>query len=542
MLNQAAKATTKKPAPPVNVAAKPPEPTRGEKACMFIEKYCRVPEGMHVGKPLVLDDFQRAFLIDIYDNPVPTQMGILSTARKNAKTALIACIVLIHLVGPEAARNSEIISGAMSRDQAAKVYNYASKIVDLSPKLREIVRPIPSQKSLIGIPMNVTYRAVSADAATNMGGSPVLAVLDELGQIKGPNSPFVDAIVTSQGAHENALLLAISTQAETDADLFSTWIDDAKKSKDPHTILHIYEAKRECKLLDEAQWKASNPALGTFRSYSDMQKLARRASRMPSFENAFRNLYLNQRVASLAPFVDVGSWDRCGRKTVPIEECDTIYGALDLSSHKDLTALILLGRKGSKFYVYCYFWTPEDGLDERARVDRVPYDLWVKQGFLRTTPGKTVDYDIVAEEMKEIIDDLDISAIAFDRWRIGFFRKACMKAGIELNEAEEPEHGSGLLLIECGQGYKDMGVAVDELESMILNGQLRHGRNPVLTMCASNTKVSKDPAGNRKFDKQKSTGRIDGMVALVMGAWLYAKEDEDDNGFDDYLKNRVVVG
>ena len=193
--------------------------TRGEKVIAFIHRHILVPEGEHVGKPVVLADFQKRFLLDIYDNPHITDTAILSMARKNAKTATIAFILLAHLVGPEAVQNSRIVSGAMSREQAAEVYNLASKCVMLSPELSKIIRIIPSSKKLVGLPMNVEYQAISAEGKTAHGKSPVLAILDEVGQVTGPRSDFIDAITTAQGAYANPLLIYISTQAANDGDL-----------------------------------------------------------------------------------------------------------------------------------------------------------------------------------------------------------------------------------------------------------------------------------------------------------------------------------
>ena len=151
--------------------------TRGEKVCKFIEAFCLIPEGSKVGQPFKLLDFQRKFVLGVYDNPEGTSRAYLSVARKNGKSALIAAIVLAHLVGPEAKQNSQIISGARSRDQAALVFKLAEKMVRLSPKLAKIVRVIPSQKSLVGLLLNVEYKAISAEAGTAHGLSPTLAVL-----------------------------------------------------------------------------------------------------------------------------------------------------------------------------------------------------------------------------------------------------------------------------------------------------------------------------------------------------------------------------
>lgn len=503
--------------------------TRGERVCRFIETTCVVPEGTLVGQPVVLSDFQRQFILAIYDNPAVTDTAILSVARKNSKTATIAFIVLAHLVGPEARQNSRIVSGAMSREQAAEVYNLASKCVQLSPRLRDLVRIVPSSKRLVGLPMNVDYQAISAEGKTAHGKSPVVAILDEVGQIRGPRSDFVDAITTAQGAYENPLLIYISTQAASDADLFSVAIDDAAINKPPKTVCHVYRGKEGCGLDDEDQWRAANPALGIFRSEADMRKQADKAGRMPSFENTFRNLNLNQRVSTFAPFVSVGSWKGCAAKPLPLDRC-RVWAGLDLSSRTDLTAFVVVGTVAGKVQVWPYFWTPEKGLKERSDRDHQPYDLWVRQGFLRTTPGQTVDYSHVAADIAEITGGMELESVAFDRWRIDVFKGDCDRLGITLP------------LKEFGQGFKDMSPAIDNLEDLLLNGNIAHGMHPVLTMCAANAATVKDPAGNRKLDKAKATGRIDGMVALAMAVGVMANRTENTGGdVLDFLRNPIIV-
>jgi phage terminase large subunit-like protein len=488
--------------------------SRGARVIEFIEKYCLAPEGEHVGQPLVLDKFQKKFIKAVYDNPAGTREAFLSIARKNGKTALIAGIMLAHLVGPEARQNSQIVSGARSREQASQVYNYASKMVNMSPELSGIIRCVPSGKRMYGLPLNVEYRALSAEAKTSHGLSPVLAILDEVGQVRGDQDDFIDAITTAQGAHKDPLLIAISTQAATDADLFSIWIDDAKESGDPRIVSHVYEAPAGCALLDKKAWKVANPALGIFRSLDDLAEQATKAQRMPSAENTFRNLCLNQRVSTTSPFISVDVWKRCGGAVLPFGSAK-VWGGLDLSARTDLTALVLTGQVNGIWQTVPHFWTPEKGLKERSKRDRVPYEMWVRQGYLHTTPGATVDYEFVAQDIMDIISGLNMQGIAYDRWRIELLKKEFTILGVELADLEN-EHSTGLKLIPFGQGFKDMSPAMDIIESELLNSRVAHGMHPVLTMCAANAVSVKDPAGNRKMDKHKATGRIDGIVAQTM--------------------------
>ncbi len=432
----------------------------------FIETLCLVPEGAGVGQPMVLAEFQRQFIRDVYDNTAGTRRAFLSLARKNGKTGLIAALLLAHLVGPEAVRNSQIVSGAMSRDQAALVFGLASKMVGLSPVLSEVVRIVPSGKRLIGLPLNVEFRALAADGKTAHGLSPVLAILDEVGQVRGPQSDFVDAITTSQGAHAEPLLLVISTQAASDADLLSVWLDDARVSADPRIVCHLYAAPDDADLLDRSAWKAANPAMGLFRSEDDLREQMKQAQRMPSMENAARNLLLNQRVSTEAPFVSPDVWKSCAADPLPFD--GPVFGGLDLSARNDLTALVLVGKVDGVWQVQPHFWTPQKGLHDRARRDRAPYDVWHQQGLLRTTPGASVDYEAVARDVAEILDGLDVQAIAFDRWRMDVMQREMERLGLALP------------LVPFGQGFKDMSPPSKELMKLALEGKLTHGGHPVL--------------------------------------------------------------
>lgn len=250
---------------------------------------------------------------------------------------------------------------------------------------------------------------------------------------------------------------------------------------------------------------------------------------MPSSENTFRNLCLNQRVSTVSPFISRDVWKSCGGQV--LEFGDTpVFAGIDLSARTDLTALIIIGKIMGVWHVKSLFWTPENGLIDRSKRDRQPYDLWVKQGYMQTTPGATVDYEYVAHDMAEIFTQLNVQGIAYDRWRIDLMRREFDKIGLELP------------LFEFGQGFKDMSGAIDSLEAELLNGRVAHGSHPVLTMCAANAVIAKDPAGNRKLNKHKATGRIDGIVAMAMAFGAASKQDSDyfdESSFNDFIANPI---
>lgn len=478
--------------------------TRAERNMRFCESFLCVPDGDLVGKQIKLASFQESFFYSVFDNPHVTRRAFLSKARKNAKTATIAMILLCFLVGPEAKENAQIVSGALSKKQAALVFKLACQMIQRSPKIQNLVKIIPSQKTLHGIMLNTEYQALSAEAGTTHGLSPILAILDEMGQVKGIQNDFLDAVLTSQGAHKEPLTIVISTQAPTDSDWLSVQLDDAENSQDRKTVCHLYCAEDECDVTDRKQWEKANPALGLFLNLSEIEEASEKASRMPSFENTFRNLHLNQRITAESPFVSKTVWQENGGKPSPLRG-KRVFGGLDLSAVSDLTALVLVSENGD---VEPIFWLPKDGLSDKSKSDRVPYDVWEKQGFLRTTPGRSIEYEYIAQELRRVFNEYDVININFDRALMRHLKPWLVKVGFSETEMEKFK--------EFGQGFFSMHPAVRDLESMLLQKKIKHGMHPVLTMCAGNARVETDAAGSRKFTKKKSTGRIDGMVSLAM--------------------------
>lgn len=497
--------------------------TRGERNIAWIERHCRIPEGRDVGKPVRLRDWQKDELRRIYDNPAGTRRAILSFGRKNGKTALSSFILLLHLCGPEARANSQLYSAAQSREQAAILFALAAKVVRMSPDLSQYVGIRDTAKQLYCGELGTLYRALSAEASTAYGLSPVLIIHDELGQVKGPRSELYEALETATGAQENPLSIVISTQAPTDADLLSLLIEDAQTGADPRVVLSLYTAGMELDPFSDEAIIAANPAFGDFQNATETRAMAEDARRMPSREAEYRNLILNQRVDMNAPFISRSVWQACAGPVVADFKGLPVFGGLDLSEVNDLTALVLVSPVEKVWNVRPTFWLPGQGLAEKSRADRVPYDVWASQGWLQTTPGPTVDYEFVAQYLWRLCQSNDVRKIAFDRWNWRHLKPWLVKAGFEEAQLE----GDHAIFAQMGQGFQSMSPALRDLESVILNRMIAHGGHPVLTMCAANATVQADPAGNRKLSKSKSHGRIDGMVALAMamavaGTWEQA--------------------
>lgn len=499
--------------------------TPGDRNINWIEAHCFIPDGQDVGKPVKLRDWQKEIIRGIYDSP--TRRAIISFGRKNAKTTLSAFLLLLHLAGPESRINSQLYSAAQSRDQAAILFALAAKIVRMSPTLNQYVVVRDTAKQLFCNERGTLYKALSAEVSTSYGLSSVFTVHDELGQVKGPTSDLYEALETSSGAHKNPLTIVISTQAPTDADLLSVLIDDAKAEHDPKIKLWLYTADNKIDPFTEEAIIQANPAFGDFLNKEEVLSKAASAKRMPSSEAGYRNLVLNQRVEAANPFVTKRIWDE--NNGIPDDFIDQdVYGGLDLSSVNDLTALILLHERDNAWDVTSTFWLPEDGLREKSKADRVPYDVWAKNGYLSTTPGPSIEYEYIAKRLRTIFDRCNVKGIHFDRWNIKYLLPWLEKAGFSEDEMDR--------FIPFGQGFKSMSPALRDLESLLLMNKIRHGGHPILSMCAANARIQSDPSGNRKFTKAKSSGRIDGMVSLAQAVAMLP-EIKETGSLNEWLSS-----
>ena len=483
---------------------------RAESNIDWCEQYLFLPEGKYVGQPLKMAEFMRDDFRAIYGNKHGTRRAIISRGRKNAKSVECACIVLLHLCGPEYRPNGSLYSCAQSRDQAAIIFRLASKMVRMSPVLRRVVKIRESAKELHCPGTGSVYKALSAETSTAFGLSPVLTIHDELGQVKGPRYPLYEALETATAAQDEPLTVVISTQPSSDADLLSMLIDDALTGADPRTVLRLNTAPMDDDPFDEETIAKANPALDIFMNKGEVLAMAEDARRLPAREAEFRNLILNQRVEASNPFVTPSVWKACGDKVLPFASTTPLYGGLDLSSVADLTALVLIGQPNAKkWHVHPTFWLPSEGLVEKSRLDRVPYDVWAKQGFLETTDGSTIKYEEVAKILRDLFNRYNIRKLAFDRWNMAHLKPWLEKAGFSPTMIEDR-------FVEFGQGTQSMSPALRSLEELLRDKLICHGNHPVLAMCAACAVIEGKDDANRRLSKNKSSGRIDGLVALAM--------------------------
>lgn len=363
------------------------------------------------------------------------------------------------------------------------------------------------------------FRALSADAGTKHGLNPSFVCYDELAQAK--SRELLDTLTTSQGARAEPLFLTISTQSHDPQHPLSEMIDDGVKGEDPSTVCHLYSAPDGCDVQDAAAWAAANPALGDFRSLEELQIMAARANRLPSEEQSFRLLYLNQRVAATASLITRADWQEAADpERAAILPGEAVYLALDLSGRMDLTALAMLSADDATARVDCLFWKPADLVADHSLRDGFRYDVAVKNGHLLTSPGRSIDPMSVALKIAELAQTYDVRALAFDPWKMAELLRCFDQIGFAAQEGS----GEGLRLEAWHQGFRTMTGAVDAFEEAVIQGQIAHPDNAVLNFCVMNAVAVSDPAGNRKLCKVKSRFRIDGAVSVAMACGLKARD------------------
>jgi phage terminase large subunit-like protein len=429
-------------------------------------------------------------------------------ARKNGKTTMAAGIGLFLLVA-DGEPGAEIYSAATKRDQARLSHAEATRMAKASAQLRREVRIF---KDNIHIPDTASkFELLGADSDTMDGLNVHGAIVDEIHAHKTRDT--WDLLETATGARRQPLMFGISTSGFDRQSLFWTQHEYTQKVldgviEDDTWFGAIYTIDEGDDWEDETNWIKANPNLGVSKKWDDMRCKAARAREMPAALNAFQRLELDIWTQAETKWMNIEHWRACGGAV----DGDglrgrTCYGGLDLSSTTDVTALVLVfppQAEDDSYQVLCRFFIPEDSMHDRSRRDRVPYDAWVRQGFMTATPGNVVDYDFILQQVKDDVEAFDLRQIAFDRWGAAKIQSQLMELG-----GEE-------FMVQFGQGFASMSAPMKELEKLVLGHKLAHGNNPVLTWMADNLVAREDPAGNIKPDKEKSIEKIDGIVALIM--------------------------
>lgn len=482
-------------------------------AVRFFEKLLVHSKGEWAGKPFILQEWQREDIIKPLfgwkrrsDNTRRYRTAYIEIPRKNGKSTLCAGIAL-YLTFADGEPGAEVYSAAADRDQARIVFEEAKAMVEASPALSEHGKAF--RNTIVIKSERNTYKVISADAYTKHGLNAHGIVFDELHA--QPNRELWDVLNTSVGARRQPLMVMITTagvydpesicweQHEYARQVLDGVIDDSA------FFGYIAAADEEDDWTSPVSWAKANPGLGETIKLDYLEGECRRAIASPAYQNTFRRLHLNQWTSQEERWLDMGAWNACKRE-LPDLRGRTCFGGLDLSSTTDIAAYVLCfppEEENEPYWLVPYFWIPQANMIERVRRDRVPYDAWVRDGLMQTTPGNVIDYYYIEQTIRQLALDYQISEIAFDRWGATLIYQ-------RLEEARQT-------MIQFGQGFASMSPPMKEFLKLILAKQIAHDGNPVLRWMADNVVARQDPAGNVKPDKSKSKNKIDGIVAAIMG-------------------------
>jgi len=482
-------------------------------AVAFIESLCHT-KGTWAGKHFELIDWQEQIIRDIFGILKPNGYRQFNTAyveipKKQGKSELAAAVALLLTCG-DGEERAEVYGCAADRNQAKIVFDVAVDMVKFCPALSRRVKILESQKKLIYKPTNSSYQVLSADVANKHGFNTHGVIFDELHT--QPNRKLYDVMTQGSGDARMQPLYFLITTAGNDTNSICYEIhqkakDIEKGNKiDPTFYSVIYGADESEDWTDPKVWRKANPSLGITVAEEKVRAACESAKQNPGEENAFRQLRLNQWVKQSVRWMPMDKWDLCAGKIREEElEGRVCYGGLDLSSTTDITAfsLVFPPRDDEEEYIILpYFWIPEDTLDLRVKRDHVPYDVWQRQGYLQTTEGNVVHYGYIEKFIEELGKKFNIREIAFDRW-----------GAVQMVQNLE---NMGFTVVPFGQGFKDMSPPTKELMKLTLEKKLIHGGHPILRWNMDNVFIKTDPAGNIKADKEKSTEKIDGVVATIM--------------------------
>lgn len=487
-------------------------------------------------------------------------------AKKNGKTALIAGLVLVHLVGPEALPEAEIYSAANSRSQAALIFKACKQMIEhdkLAPRplrLAEKLKVVASKSRIVNLALGSFYQSLSADGDTAEGISPTVWIYDELGRTK--KTALYESLSNAEGAWEEPLAFIISVQAISPNMIMSKLVKFARElikgtKVDPTWSVAVFEVPEDADPFDESVWPLANPGileeidektgeiLAPFKQISSIRKAAARAKERPSELAPFLNLQLNQQVDAMITHIHhAEDWKACGEHVFDVEELrgKTCYGGLDLSRRFDLSALGLVFepikcRHCEKMIkpVLVRAWTPEHRLAEREEKDDAPYSDWIAQGWLTAVPGKAVDYDYIAKEIGELRGVYDLREIGYDPWRFPEMEKSLETQGVDYwvamsdGKPRDGEHAvddTALKVQAFVQGPKTYNPAIEAMEEDVLEHRLAHANNPALWWCASNAVTRIDANLNRALDKKAARSRIDLYVAVTMANGIASRHEQ----------------
>lgn len=482
----------------------------GERAVRFLNNLTHT--GDYSGQPFHLRTWQETPLRKLFGTLRPDgtrryRKTFWALPRKQGKTEIVAGGGLFLLMG-QGRTNQQIYTASGDAEQASLIFRAACQMIRNDPALDAATVIYDGYKRIDFPAGNSFLKVLSSVPKSKHGLGPTAVLIDEFHVV---DEELVNVLTTGFGARKDPLTWMITTAGWNRHSLcFDEWqyavrVRDGLVD-DPTYLPVIYAADPEDDWHDEAVWRKAMPALGDFCNLDFIREEHRKAVERPRFENAFRQLYMNQWTEQAQRWIGLDAWDACGDETLSLDDYEgrPCYGGLDLSSKHDLTALCLaFPNDDGGFDLFWWFWLPGDSAAERERVDRVPYPQWVREGRIVKTEGKRIDYDEIRDQVEQLHTRFQIVGLGYDPQHAGQLANQLYK------------DGDGVAVVEYPNTFTRMNEPSAEFERLVAEGLIKHDGHPVARWNVANAAVA-EKSGLILPSKIKSSERIDGVVAAVM--------------------------
>jgi phage terminase large subunit-like protein len=465
------------------------------------------------GLPMVLEPWQ-SFIVGCIFGWVSRETGLrrfrnafCELTRGNGKSTMAAGIALI-LTFFDNEPGAEGYIYATKKEQARIVLRTARQMVLRSKAIREMVQVL--RHNLHDPATESKLEALGRNSETLDGLRPHVAVGDEIH--KQPTSDLLDVIESGMGPRRQPLMFNITTAGEADGTetVYGQQVSISTQVLEgviniPEWFAFIARADPEDKDRwdDPEIWRKANPNYEISVKRDFLLKECRKAQANPLEKPKFCRLYLGLKTQAVDAYYSLADWDAC--PALPTDDELRRYPCwigLDLSSTIDITAALLVWNLGvDEIALRAYCWVPEDNLIERRDRDKVPYLEWVDQKWISTTPGNTIDRQVVRRAVATLAKEWGVKAICYDPWHAG-----------DITQALQDE--DGLVLMPVGQSFKMLSSSTKKTQELVLRRRVRHERNPAVRWMFSNAKPRKDDKENVMLCKRRSRGRIDVPQAL----------------------------
>lgn len=495
-------------------------PKRANHILEFAERYCCLSSGKGAGRPVVLELWEKAHLAAVFgfvgdDGNRTCRESVLIVAKKNGKS-LLGSVVGLYLLIADGEKGPQVYAAATKKDQAKIIWMEAVRMVNKSKTLLKRLDCKVAEISSENF-NNGTFKPLASDSDTLDGLNVHGALMDEIHQWKNGKALY-DILADGVSARMQPLIYITSTAGTIREDIYDAKYDEAEKIinglfdplgfKDIHFFPFIYELDERKEWPDRTKWMKANPSLGITKGWDYLERKVKRALENPSEVKNLVCKEFNIRETSSEAWLTFTQIDN--QATFDVQALRPRYGigGCDLSSTTDLTnaTVIFMVPDDDTIYVLQMYWIPEDLVEKRVREDKIPYDIWIEQGYVRTCPGNKMHYKYVVDWYREVQEQFDIYLFkcGYDSWSATYF-------------TEDMVNTFGKTVMEpVIQGKKTLSSPMKSLGADFEKKRINYNNNPVLKWCLTNTSVDVDRNGNIQPCKSKlGTRRIDGTAGLL---------------------------